>query len=177
MSRFKAKKRSYFKSGLALCGEKKIYEKNYATIDLAGAADNFTYSWHKVPIPFSEITKGTDKDERVGNKIYVRYITFDLEVYTKDSSSPADFPYVRIIYAKDRAGNTIINDDLPTTRLGRPKVSNLNILSDNCIGMDSDYPGHSVSLKAIAKTTKTFKMFTSLQFNESGTPQQAMKFP
>lgn len=145
MSRFKAKKRSYFKSGLALCGEKKVFQKNFAVVDMSAATDNFTFAWDKIQIPLDEIVKGTAKDERVGNKIYVRYVTFDLEVYTKDSSNPADFPYVRIIYAKDRAGNNIINDDLPTTRLGRPKVSNLSILSDNCIGMDSDYPGHSVA--------------------------------
>lgn len=29
MSRFKAKKRSFFKSGLALIGEKKVYHKTY----------------------------------------------------------------------------------------------------------------------------------------------------
>lgn len=62
MSRFKAKKRSYFKSGLALCGEKKVFEKNFAVVNMGTAADNFTYAWNKTKVPFSDITKGTDKD-------------------------------------------------------------------------------------------------------------------
>ena len=45
MSKFKFKKKKFFKSGLALCGEKKIYEKIYTQIDVDAAADNYTYKW------------------------------------------------------------------------------------------------------------------------------------
>lgn len=109
----------------------------------------------------NSIVQGTAKNERIGQKIYVRYITVNLELESASSANPADFPYVRIIFAKDRAANTIISSDLPVERLERPNVNKLAVLSDNTLGMDSDFPGTSVANKAIIKLTKTFKMFTS----------------
>lgn len=146
MSKFKAKKRAFFKSGLALCGEKKVYEKTYFDQSLSAASDHETFKWHPLGLVYDDIdniTLGTGKANRIGQKIYLRYITINLEIYSGDDTT--DFPYVRLIFGKDRAANQLLEADLPEKRCGRPKVSRIAVLSDNCLGMDSDFPGASVS--------------------------------
>lgn len=119
--------RKFFRKGLATLGEKKIFQKNYAVADLSVSTDATfqTYAWSKFQIPLEDITHGTSKSNRIGDKIYVRYVTWDVEVY--GSTSEHNFPYIRVIMAKDRAANTVLNSDLPVTRLGKPNVNALSI--------------------------------------------------
>ncbi len=100
----------------------------------------------------SEIVQGTDKKTRIGDKIFVKYVTWDFEIY--GTSTQSNFPYIRVIICKDRAANTVVSGDLPTTRLGKPSVSALDIQSDDCLGMDSTYPGSSDNVPAILKFTR-----------------------
>lgn len=169
MSRFKRKKRAYFRSGLSLLGEKKVFSKNVFDQSLPKTAKpKEEFNWTKPGVIYDDIDgilQGTGKNQRIGQKIYLRYITVNLEIYSEPGGTETDFPYVRVLFAKDRAANAIVNDDLPTKRLERPNVSRINVLSDECVGMASTYQGASESQKAIIKVTKTFKMMTSIQFN------------
>lgn len=59
MSKFKAKKKAFFRSGLALLGEKKIYEVVTASDTHIGQDNEISagtkFSWVKVPVPLSGI--------------------------------------------------------------------------------------------------------------------------
>lgn len=94
--------KNFFRSGLKLIGEKKVFQKNYAQADLSMSTDATfqTYAWSKFGPPLSEIVTGTLKNQRIGSKIYIRYITWDVEIYAKDPAKKGTFPYVRIIFAK-----------------------------------------------------------------------------
>lgn len=54
---------------------------------------------------------------------------------------------------------------LPTNRLEKPNVSALEVVSDNCLPLEADYPGTSANAPAICKITRTLKMMVPLTYN------------
>ena len=112
--------------------------------------------------------QGTAKNQRIGDKVFIRYVTWDVEIYATLSGSitRADFPYVRLIFAKDRSGGAITSGGgaLPLVRLEKPNVSALNIVSDDCLPVEASYPGTSANAPAICKITRQIKVMTPLTF-------------
>lgn len=70
MSRFKKKKRAYFRSGLALLGEKKVFNKTYFDQSIsASATPKEKYAWTKPGVIYDDIDgilAGTAKNQRIG---------------------------------------------------------------------------------------------------------------
>ena len=83
MSKKKYALKKFFRQGLAVIGEKKVFQKNYAvaSLSVSGESDLQTYAWTKFQIPLRNIVQGVGKNNRIGTKIYVRYVTWDMEIY------------------------------------------------------------------------------------------------
>lgn len=103
---------------------------------------------------------------RIGNKIFVRYVTIDLEVYATVPATKSDFPYIRLIFAKNRAGATFSGtaNGLPLERIKRCDVSACEVLSDNTLACEADYPGTSADSPAITKLTRVFKIMEPVTY-------------
>ncbi len=113
----------------------------------------------------NNIVQGTDKHQRIGDKIYIRYITWDIEVYSTVAATKSDFPYVRVIFAKDRAGAAIsAAGKLPSARLGKPDVNALSVMSDDCLPVEADYPGTSANAPAMMKITRVQRIMRPLTY-------------
>lgn len=77
----------------------------------------------------------------------MRYITFNVEIYSSRAANadPADFPYCRVAFVKDRAGNTITNGSskLPQNNLEKFNTSEFIVLSDNTFPIGGTYDNAS----------------------------------
>lgn len=103
---------------------------------------------------------------RIGNKIFIRYVTVDCEVFSTVAATKSDFPYIRIIFAKNRAGEVFdaSTNGLPLDRISRPDVSACAVISDNTLKCEADYPGTSADNPAITKITRVFKIMEPVTY-------------
>ena len=109
--------------------------------------------WKVFKPDLEDITEGAGKGQRIGTKIFLRYLTINLEIYP-GTSTPA-FPSMRVVFAKDRNATTMtsaaLSEDNP---LERPDITYLEVLSDDCFGWHSTATGASTALPSRIKITK-----------------------
>lgn len=78
-----SKRRQQFKKGMRSIAEKKIHNDTIIETSIPGVSVlGDPPSWVTRIPALSSIEQGTGKNQRVGSKIFMRYITFNVEIYS-----------------------------------------------------------------------------------------------
>lgn len=67
---------------------------------MTGKAGANAYGWTKIPMMLPGT--GVTKDDRIGDKIFIRYVKVNIEISKISNDSVLTAPYLRILVLKDR---------------------------------------------------------------------------
>ena len=110
MSKKKKNAINFFKMGRSLITEKKLYTSQSGIVTLAGSsAVGSKTSWKAQTNVLYGIVQGSDKNQRIGDKIFVRYAKWYIEITNNGVDNP-DWPFVRIGVLTPR-GDKIVDGD------------------------------------------------------------------
>lgn len=112
--------------------------------------------------PIAGMGQGTQKNQRVGNKVFIRYINARFRI---DQNS-SDTPYVRVLFVRPRT-NALANGDLPGLAHVHADLQLFDILYDRMhyFGIPNT-PQTGLEEKIVSKT---FKIMKSVIFNDTVT--------
>ena len=112
--------------------------------------------------------EGTAKDERVGTKIFLRYVKYSIEIQKAVMGAALTTPYLRVLVIKDRENSVAAHAaDLPTVKLGTVDTKVFQVMEDFVVEINANNTGSSTSLPAIIKIEKTFKIMKPYLFTGS----------
>lgn len=111
---------------------------------------------------------GTEKDERVGTKIFVRYVKYSIEIYKTVMGAALTAPYLRVLVLQDREDNVSSHmANLPKKKLGTVDTKVFKVLEDFVVEINANNTGSSTAIPSIVKIEKTFKVMKPYLFTGS----------